>query len=251
MSSERTVAVIPAAGRGDRMGAVGLKKVYLPLGDRPVLAHTLGVFERCPLVDEVVLAVAPGDEGFCRREVLAPFSLKKVTGVIHGGVTRNETVRLALRYIGKAASLIVTHDGARPLLPPSLLETAILAGRECGALVVGLPAKDTIKRVASVGGQRTAPPGPGAGPAPALRVVETLDRSEVWQIQTPQVFWRDLLDMAFGRASPDAVTDDAALVEAIRHPVLVLPGSEENMKITTPFDLVLAQAILDRRVKLS
>lgn len=260
MASERTVAVIPAAGRSERMGG-RTNKVFLPLGDRPLLAHTLGVFEACPLVDAVVVAVGGGEEEACRREVVEPFELRKVSGIIHGGASRTESVWLALRYIGGAASLVVVHDGARPLVPEELLRQAIEAGRERGAVVVGLPAKDTVKRVTAPGTQRgngrrdghagrpsAEPANPFASP-PAPRVLETLDRSGLWQIQTPQVFWRDLLEMAYRRATEAgaAPTDDASLVERLRHPVYVLPGSEENIKVTTPLDLVLARAILDHR----
>jgi len=238
MGSERTVAVVPAAGRGERMGG-GKNKVFLPLGDRPLLAHTLGVLQDCPLVDEVVVAVGEGEEEYCRREVLEPFELRKVTGVIHGGASRQETVGLALDYIGGSAAIVVIHDGARPLLPPKLLEQAIELGREYGAVVVGVPARDTVKRVTTAGGEELS------------RVAETLERRDLWQIQTPQVFWRDLIQMAYRRAAERGLraTDDAATVEALRHPVLVLPGSEENIKVTTPLDLVLAGAILDWRAR--
>ncbi len=257
MASERTVAVVPAAGRGERMGAAG-NKVFLPLGDRPILAHTLGALEDCPLVDEVVLAVGGGEEEFCRREILEPFELRKVTGLVRGGATRQETVGLALSYIGSGAGLVVVHDGARPLLPADLLLRAIEAGRELGAVVVGLPVRDTIKRLsggtegrAAASASRTGPQ-TQAGDAsvpPVGKVAETIDRRSLWQVQTPQVFWRDLLAMAYRRAadSGGVATDDAALVERLRHPVHVIPGSEENLKITTPLDLVVARAILAER----
>ncbi len=252
MSSERTVAVIPSAGRGERMGS-GRNKVYLPLVDRPVLAHTLGVFEACPLVDEVVLAVGVGEEDYCRREIIEPFGLKKTTGVINGGASRRETVGLALRYIGGAAGLIVVHDGARPLLPGGLLVRAIEAGRETGAVVAGLPLGDTVKRVAEAGGGAAGdlPAGPQFAADRPRRVVETLDRRVLWRVQTPQVFWRDLLEMAHLRAADGAeeATDDAHLVERLRHPVLVIPGSAENLKVTSPLDLVLARAILAERAR--
>ena len=233
MASERTVAVVPAAGRGERMGGA-TNKAFLLLGDRPLLAHALGVLETCPLVDEIVVAVGEGEEDACRREVLEPFELRKVTGVIRGGASRQESVRLALRYVGTGAGLVVIHDGARPLLPHELLVRTIEAGRRSGAAVVGLPVKDTVKRVDADG-----------------HVAETLDRRRLWQIQTPQVFWRDLIQMAHARAAERGViaTDDAALVELLRHPVLVLEGLEENIKVTTPLDLLTARAILASREK--
>ncbi|HCJ11392.1 MAG TPA: hypothetical protein DHW14_09570, partial [Clostridiales bacterium] len=152
----------------------------------------------------------------------------------------------ALRYIGGSAGLVVVHDAARPLVPADLVLRAVAVGRELGAVVTGLPVKETVKRVAPA---RPAPlPGPDGG-EPLHRVLETLDRGEVWLIQTPQVFWYDLLEMAHRRGAEAGgpATDDAALVERLRHPVHVIPGSEENIKVTTPLDLVLARAILAAR----
>lgn len=245
MGDDRTVAVVPAAGKGLRMG-LPENKVYLTLVDRPVLAHTLAVFEECPQVDEVVLVVADGEEDFCRREVLRPFKLEKVTGVVKGGDSRQESVRQALRYIGGAAGLVVVHDGARPLVPADLVLRAVAVGRELGAVVTGLPVKETVKRVAPA---RPAPLPAGAVGEPPHRVLETLNRGEVWLIQTPQVFWYDLLEMAHRRGAPAGgpATDDATLVERLRHPVYVILGSDENIKVTTPLDLVLARAILTAR----
>jgi len=256
VSSDKTVAIVPAAGRGVRFGA-DRNKVFLALGDRPLLAHTLAVFEACGEIDEVVVAVGEGEEDVCRREVLEPFELRKVTGVIRGGASRQESVGLALRYIGSGAGVVVVHDGARPLLPPPLLEAAVRAGRAAGAVVVGLPVGDTVKRVGRVEealpGYGGGPGEPGAGPSErrGRGVLETLDRTEVWRIQTPQVFWRDLLEMAHLRAADGAeeATDDAHLVERLRHPVLVIPGSAENLKVTSPLDLVLARAILAERAR--
>lgn len=247
MASERTVAIVPAAGRGERM-ARAENKVFLPLGDRPILAHALGVFESCELVDEVVVTVGEGEQDRCRREIVEPFELRKVSGIVRGGASRQESVGLALDHIGPAASLVVIHDGARPLLPAGLLVQAIELGRQTGAVVVGLPAKDTTKRVTAQGSRGSAP---GGQPLPYLQVAETLDRRDLWQVQTPQVFWLDLAHMAYRRAAERGVvaTDDASLVEKLRHPVVVLPGSEENLKVTTPLDLILARAILAWRAK--
>lgn len=225
----------------------GGNKVFLPLGDRPVLAHTLGVFEACPEVDEVVVAVGQGDEDVCRHEVLEPFGLRKVTGVVRGGASRRETVSLVLSYIGSAAGLVVIHDGARPLLPGDLLLEAITLGRELGAVVVGLPVTDTVKRLRKPGAAR----GSTVSGAEIFEVAETVEREGLWHVQTPQVFWRDLVQMAYGRAGTHApgATDDASLVESLRHRVFVIRGSDENIKITTPLDMTIAQAILAARVR--
>jgi len=278
MGAERMVAIVPAAGRGVRMGGAG-NKLFLPLGDRPILAHTLGLLESCDSVDDVVVAVGEGEEDRFRREVQEPFGLHKVSGVVRGGSTRQESVARCLDYIGSAASVAIVHDGARPLLPAWLLEKAVRLGRELGALVVGLPVRDTLKQVsrggpppaaAAAAGPSGAVPPPGQAPAmikatvrssrtteadesgdDLVRVVATLPRDDVWSVQTPQVFWLDLLQMAYRRAHEDGVllTDDAGLVERLRHPVSLLPGSEENLKITTQLDLVLARAVLEWRAR--
>lgn len=237
--ADRVVAVVPAAGRGLRFGDEG-NKLFTALVDRPVLAHTLGVLQASPVVDEVVVAVGPGEEDFCRREVLDPFELRKVTGVIRGGASRQESVGLALRFIGTDADLVLIHDGARPLLPPGLLQGMVPHGAGLGALAAAVPARDTIKRVA-----------PGDGPEGTRVVAETLDRAQLWQVQTPQLFWRDLIQLAYrrGQEAGWAATDDAELVERLREPVHLWPGSEENLKVTTPLDIVLARAILEDRAR--
>jgi len=226
----------------------GRNKVFLPLGDRPLLAHTLGVLNACPEIQEVVVAVGEGEVDECRREVVEPFELEKVTGVMRGGASRQESVGLALDYIGGAAEVVVVHDGARPLLPADLLLRAVRAGRDLGAVAPCLPLTDTLKSTAATSGPTASPTG-GAGAGAGRWVTKTLDRSELRRVQTPQVFWLDLLRMAYDRAreADTAATDDAALVERLRHRVWLIPGSEENIKVTTPLDLLIARTLLQAR----
>lgn len=222
-------AIIAAAGRGERMGAP-LSKVYLPLGDRPVLLHSLMPFELSALVDGYVVVVHPSEVAFCRT-MLAPYRLKKLVGVIAGGATRQESVANGLRSLPDDWELVAVHDGARPLLTVDRLEEAIRCARSVGAVAVGVPVKDTVKVVEER----------------AIR--KTPERSRLWLAQTPQVFRRDLLVRAYAEAERTGFqgTDDASLVERLGVQVEVCPGSYENIKVTTPGDLIQAEAILVRR----
>ncbi|MDQ7793390.1 MAG: 2-C-methyl-D-erythritol 4-phosphate cytidylyltransferase [bacterium] len=223
---------MPAAGSGLRAGGEG-RKLYEPLGDRPVLTHTLGLLQDSDLIDEILLVVRPGDEDRCRDEVLRPAGLTKVTGLIPGGANRQESVFLGLRHMGGATDLVVIHDGARPLASPGLLRRVIEAGLRDGAAVPGIAVNDTVKRVR------------------AGTVVETVDRDGLMRIQTPQVFWFDLIWMAHSRARTAGVvaSDDSGLVERLRHRVTVVEGEDENLKLTAASDLQLARAIMEARTR--
>ncbi len=222
-------AVIAAAGRGERMGAP-INKVYLPLGDRPILLHSLNPFESSGLVDGYAVVVPPDEVAFC-RVLLASYRLRKLVAVVAGGPTRQESVAKGLRAFSEDWELIAVHDGARPLLTLELLEDAIRRASSAGAVVVGVPAKDTVKIVEEG------------------RILETPERSRLYLAQTPQVFRRELLAKAYAEAERTGFqgTDDASLVERLGVPVEVLEGSYENIKVTTPGDLSLARAIWEQR----
>ncbi|NPV28986.1 MAG: 2-C-methyl-D-erythritol 4-phosphate cytidylyltransferase [Firmicutes bacterium] len=212
---------------------VSLNKVYLPLGDRPLLLHSCMLFEEAPAVACYVVVVHPGEHSFCRA-LLAPYRLKKLAGVVAGGETRQDSVAAGLRELPEDCTLAAVHDAARPLLAPEVLEGAVQRARESGAVVVGVPVKDTIK---IVGAER--------------QIRATPAREELWIAQTPQIFRRALLERAHAEAEREGFTgtDDASLVERLGEPVEVYPGSYENIKITTPEDLLLAEAIWERRQK--
>jgi len=202
----------------------GLDKLLAPLGGRPLLARTLAAFEECAAVDRVVLVVAM--ENLARGLALAEEEgLSKVRTVSPGGRRRQDSVREGLKALG-GCDWVVVHDGARPLVTPQLIEAGLVAAQETGAAVCALPAQDTVKRVDEQG-----------------RVVRTLDRRRLWLIQTPQVFRYDILRDAHERSRQPA-TDDAALVERLGQEVRVYPGSPRNLKVTTPDDLALAEALL-------
>jgi 2-C-methyl-D-erythritol 4-phosphate cytidylyltransferase len=221
-ATDEVVAIVAAAGHSLRMG--GPDKLFTILGGRPLLARTLAAFQDCPAVDRVVLVLAA--ESLALGLALAEEEgFSKVRTVCPGGRRRQDSVREGLEVLGSCAWVVV-HDGARPLVTSQLIEEGLAAAQETGAAVCALPAQDTVKRVDAQG-----------------RVVRTLDRHRLWLIQTPQVFRYDILRQAHERSRRPA-TDDAALVERLGHRVQVYPGSSRNLKVTTPEDLALAEALL-------
>lgn len=228
---DRVIAIIPSAGRGLRMSSM-VEKPYILLNGRPILAHTLDVFEQCHEVDGVVVVVEPDKVSECRAQVVAYFGYTKVLDIIAGGLTRQESVYRGLQWLGSHSVMVIVHDAARPLILPELIRETIRVCHRDGAALVAVPVKDTVKIVRN-------------------RVVEsTPDRSTVWLAQTPQTFSTELLKEAHERALREAYvgTDDSSLVERMGHPVSVVPGTYENLKITTPEDLDLAEQILQRRM---
>ncbi|HZE21955.1 MAG TPA: 2-C-methyl-D-erythritol 4-phosphate cytidylyltransferase [Desulfobaccales bacterium] len=226
-------AIIAAAGIGIRMGHQ-LPKPYLQLARKPILAHTLKVFEAVPEIQEVTLVVHPQDLEFCQDNIIAPFNLKKVLRLVPGGKERQDSVYHALKALKHEDELeiVLVHDGVRPFVTPEQIHQVIDAARRYGAAVLGLPAQDTLKRVNTEG-----------------RIHQTLERTDIWQIQTPQAFQASLLWRAFTEAYSRNFygTDEASLLEELSHPVAVIPGSPFNLKITTPDDLLLAEAIFSMR----
>ncbi|MBI4551390.1 MAG: 2-C-methyl-D-erythritol 4-phosphate cytidylyltransferase [Candidatus Latescibacteria bacterium] len=224
------VALIPAAGRGLRMG-LDIGKPYVPLCGRPVLAHTVDAFDRCPHVDGCVLVVDPERQEHCRTHVVEAFGYRRVWRIVPGGATRQESVYRGLQAIEGDADIVIVHDGVRPLIEPEVIEESVVLCRTHGAVLVAVPVKETIKIVHD-----------GV-------VVATPDRATLWAAQTPQTFSYALLRDAHERARADGYegTDDAALVERLGHRVTILRGSYENIKLTTPEDVVVAEQILRRR----
>ena len=190
---------------------------------RPLVAYPLAAFQTCPAVDRIVLVVAEGAaeraQALVRKE-----RFDKVCAVLPGGARRQDSVRAGLEALGRC-NWVAVHDGARPLVTPELIERGIAAAAETGAACCAIPVPDTVKE------------------AEDGRVVRTLDRSRLWLAQTPQVFRYDLLVDAHKRMERD-VTDDAALVETMGIEVRLFEGSSRNLKVTTPEDLRLAEALL-------
>ncbi len=224
----RVIVLLPAAGTGSRMRAA-VNKQYLLLADRPVLAHTLAIFDAHSAVDSIHLVSPEAEIDFCRREVVERYGFAKVRGIVAGGAERQDSVRNGLlACAARADDIVLIHDGARPFFPPGLLSEVVATAARVGACMVGVPVKDTIKEVADG------------------LVVATPDRRRLWQAQTPQAFRFELILEAHERAAREGFrgTDDAALVERLGRPVAMLEGSYRNIKITTPEDLLLARAFL-------
>ncbi len=232
---DKVGGVILAAGRGERMGAP-INKAFLPLGDRPLLLHSIITFEAAAAVDAYIVVAPPEEMAFCRA-LLAPYGLQKLVAVVPGGLSRQESAAAGVRAL-QNFGLVAVHDAARPLLSVELLEGAVkraaAAGYPGAAVVVAVPVKDTVKMVDSSGIVR-----------------ETPVRDGLWIVQTPQVFQRDLLLRAYAEAERDGFsgTDDASLVERLGVSVEVYRGSYDNFKVTTPEDLRIAQAILGQRAR--
>ena len=224
----RVVALIPAAGRGRRMGKE-TPKASLSLGGIPLLWHTLQKFEACNQVDEILPLVPAKEVSFWTDEIGRRSKLKKVQRVLAGGAERQDSVFLGLQAIAGNADWVIIHDGARPFVPPELIERALSETRRWKAVAAALPAGETIKEVSL-----------------AKEVLKTVDRGPLWIIQTPQSFEYSLILNAHEKAREERFygTDDASLVERLGIPVRVIEGSPFNFKITTPEDLILGEALL-------
>lgn len=227
----KIIALVPAAGSGSRMQA-DVSKQYLLLDGVPLLVHTLRVFAAHPAIDAVYPIVPAADIDYCRREIIERHGIAGIGGIVAGGAQRQDSVANGLAACGAADDdLILIHDGARPFVSAGLIDATIAATREFAACTVGVPVKDTIKRV--VDGL----------------IVATPDRRELWQVQTPQGFRCELLRRAHATARACGIhaTDDAMLVERLGHPVAMVVGDYANLKITTPEDLLIARALCRER----
>ena len=221
-------AVVPAAGRGERLGG-GEAKALMPLGGRPMLAHSVRTLA-AGRVDLVVVA-APSGRAHEVAALLADGHAGAELRVVEGGPTRSASVRCCLAVLPASVEVVLVHDAARPFVPAALVD-AVVAAVEGGAeaVVPGQPVADTVKQVDQGGA-----------------VVATLDRTALRSVQTPQGFRRAVLDAAYGEQADAVTTDDAGLVELAGGRVLVVPGADEAFKVTGPLDLVLAEAVLARR----
>ena len=225
----RCTALVAAAGSSSRMG--GVNKLLQPLGGIPVLARTLTSLQLSSLVDEIIIATREEDlveiSQLCRE-----YQISKCSKVIRGGADRAHSVYLAALEAAPKTELLAVQDGARPLVLPELIDHVIRAAARCGAAAPAVAVKDTIKRIREDGA-----------------VEETPDRSALRAVQTPQVFQADLLKAALQSAIEGNVpiTDDCSAVELLGKTVFLVEGDEENLKLTTPVDFVVAEAILNER----
>ena len=229
---EKVVAIVPAAGAGKRLG-LGINKAFAILRGAPLIVHCLAMLARTELVSEAIVVLAPAevDEG---RTLLAGYQAEYFAAlpikVVAGGKERQDSVANALAAVPADAAYIAVHDGARPFAGRAVFERTLAAAKEHGAAIAVVPVKNTIKVVDADG-----------------VVVDTPVRSTLVAVQTPQVFRAQLLKDAYAHlaAYPAVVTDDASVVELLGHKVVVAEGRYENIKITTPEDLVLADHFLE------
>jgi 2-C-methyl-D-erythritol 4-phosphate cytidylyltransferase len=227
--SDRVAAIIVAAGKGIRMGTAQ-RKQYAMLGNRPVLAHTLFAFETCSAIEEIFVVIPDGDHGLCRKEIVEPLQPQKAVHLVSGGPTRQASVFNGLKATEDQFNLVTIHDGVRPLVGVEQISESVRVAQEYGGCIPAVQAADTVKRVDAQD-----------------RVVRTLNRSVIRMAQTPQTFHYQLIFRAHvtAREKDYVGTDDAELVELCGEVVKVVPGDPHNIKITTPQDLKIAEALLD------
>ena len=225
---KKICAVVLSAGRGRRMESV-IQKQYMCLNGKPMIAHTLAAFERS-CVDEIILVAGAGEEEYCRKEIVEAEGFRKVKTVVTGGKERYDSVYEGLRAC-KDTEYVLIHDGARPFIDHGIIERGLMAAAQTGASVTGMPSKDTVK-IADEDGN----------------VSETPDRSSVWIVQTPQIFQYPLIYGAYTsirQKEMTGITDDAMVAEhETGVKIRFSEGSYRNIKITTPEDLVVAEAFL-------
>jgi 2-C-methyl-D-erythritol 4-phosphate cytidylyltransferase len=207
-------------------------KQFLALGGQPLILHSLRVLHASSIIDEIILAVPQNEMDYCLKEIVAKHHFTKVTKVVPGGHERQDSVRHALEAVHDDVDVVLIHDAVRPFLTERMVEEVVRSAREKGAAIIALPMKDTVKQVG------------------ANHVIErTVDRQSLWMAQTPQAFRRDWLLTAHRKAHAEGIraTDDAYLIEWAGHPVSVVEGSGENIKVTRPEDMVIGEAILAAR----
>lgn len=235
---EKCTAIVLAAGAGKRMQST-VAKQYMLLKDKPILWYALQAFEDSPIIQKVILVVGEGEITYCRQEIVEKYGFAKVADVIQGGAERYLSVWEGLKCLVPAeGNFVFIHDGARPFVNGEIIQNAYEAVKEFGACVVGMPVKDTIKVTDCDG-----------------FAVQTPDRKTLWAVQTPQVFEEKLIYEAYAQLIDSLpewlekglnITDDAMVLEAImKKKVKLVKGTYENIKITTPEDIYIAESFLE------
>lgn len=231
MSKAHCTAIVLAAGRGKRMGTK-VHKQYLEIADRPVLYYALHAFQESSVIDDIILVTGAGEEEYCRTQIVERYGITKVSKILQGGAERYNSVWNGLQCVTDDGYVFI-HDGARPFIDEDIIKRVFDQVQDSKACVVGMPVKDTIKIADAEG-----------------NVEHTPDRSKVWLVQTPQVFATGLVKEAYLKLMEEKctnVTDDAMVVEQMTgHSVKLVQGSYENIKITTPEDLEIAQVLVKR-----
>lgn len=218
--------IIPSAGMSNRMGSK-MNKQFLLIGGKPILAHTIEKFENSKLIDEIIIVSKEEEIEYCRREIVRKFGFNKVSNIVKGGKERQDSLYNGILALNPRSEIVLSHDGARPFVKLEDIDKVIKEVYKSGAGILAVPVKDTIKVV-----------GDGS-------VERTPERALLWAAQTPQGFSRPILLDAYEKAQKDNYlgTDDSSLVERLGHKVEIIMGSYENIKITTPEDLILGESL--------
>lgn len=228
----KVVAIVPAAGLGRRLKS-SIPKPLVKIDSAPILIHTLNRINSHPKISSIIVAVPKGYLKAVSGAV-KHYRLYKVKSIIKGGATRAQSVKNCLKELTRDTDLVLIHDGVRPFITDKIIDEAINAAKGFGASVTAVPVKPTLKSVYKNKG---------------YFVAKTLDRKNIWEIQTPQVFKSSLILKAYSRLGKSCVSDDASLVERMGKKIKLVMGSYFNIKITTAEDLVFAKAILRCNIK--
>lgn len=224
-SRVKTAAIIVAGGVGSRMNS-DIPKQFVEVLGKPIIAYTINALSLCKDIDEIIIATLPDYLVFC-KDIVDTFGFKKVTKIIRGGDTRQESVYNGLKEIGDNIDIVAIHDGARPMIDADTITKCINAAYEHGAAAAGVKMKDTVKVV------------------DAAEFIEyTADREKLWQVQTPQVFKKDIICSLHANAADSNATDDCILAEKAGYKVKLIEGRYENIKITTPQDIYIMKGLL-------
>ncbi|MCF6461422.1 2-C-methyl-D-erythritol 4-phosphate cytidylyltransferase [Clostridium sp. Cult3] len=224
-------AIIAAAGMSNRMGSK-INKQFISINDKPILAHAIEKFERCKYVDEIIVVAKEDEIEYCRKEIVRRYNFNKVTKIVRGGKERQDSVYNGILALDERCDIVLSHDGARPFVKMENIVDGIKSASEHGACVVGVPVKDTIKVVGNHN-----------------NIDKTPNRDLLWAAQTPQCFKKHIIMEGYRRAIEDGFvgTDDGAIVERLGLDVKMVMGSYENIKITTPEDLIIAESLVKDR----
>ena len=219
--------IIAAAGMSNRMGSK-INKQFIAIDNKPILVHTIEKFEQCKYIDEIILVSKEEEVDYCRKEIVRKYGFNKVSKIIRGGKERQDSIYNGLMALNENTDIVLTHDGARPFVKVEHIEDGIKGVIEHGACVIGVPVKDTIKVVNDV-----------------QVVHHTPKRSLLWAAQTPQCFWTHLIKKGYEHAMNEGIigTDDSSLVEKMGHDIKMIMGSYDNIKITTPEDIIIAESL--------
>ncbi|MDI6781173.1 MAG: 2-C-methyl-D-erythritol 4-phosphate cytidylyltransferase [bacterium] len=227
----KVYAIIVAAGDGKRMGSK-VKKPYLELAGRPLLFYALRNIIDSSLITGTILVAGNGLVDYCQKKIVEAYGFNRILSVVEGGDQRQDSVYQGLKALPEDAEIVVIHDGVRPFVSGKIIKETITAAIEYGAAITGVRVKDTIKMIDE-----------------SHRVIQTVNRDGLWAVQTPQVFMAKLLRDCYDKAVSKGFygTDDASIVEwAGGFEVRIVEGEYENIKITTPFDMMVAEVMMEK-----